>query len=714
VNDFDPTAVPPASDPLSDPAEAELLRRIAEAKALIEGLPIDKANVARFLERDAVAAAVLLKRHEWSYFWRLSRRLEPFSILRQWEAAMRIVTAEMAEDEQKVADKVRLITLADETLELWHDGSESWCWPKELGPACCWRMPSSEAKRYLLAKYGERHQITLDGERKAPMTPSRQAVSEAMDQLEAMAHSGPRRSAPALRVGGDGARLVLDLCRDDYNVVVVENGGWKVGKAPLAMRRSEGMLPLPLPVQGAGNALGDLRILLGFDGAEHDAFWALFVGFMFAALRPIPPYFVLGLAGEQGTGKTTTVRVLRTPVDPHEVDVQPKPRSEDDLFVNADGQWLLGYDNFSMLDQHWSDAHCRISTGTGYSKRKLYTDRETARFKVARPQIITSIVDVVAAPDLLDRTLLMDQPEIDGDPAPEEELLAAVAELAPSVLGQLLDAAAVAVREQRTVKLSRVPRMVGPTKWVEAAAEALGLAPGQFLEAYLDSQARAGELALESSLIGVALVDMLQGRDTLAKLAEMDGLRYGGPVGFEGTAKDLLKQLNDFIYGKPHPRRGWPKTPRGMGGALRRVAPALRKLGYGVEFARAAGTGERAISITTPNQHSAKTFYNAENRHDRHDRHTPASDRDGRDGCDGGMQASVTSPKLEFADRTVGMAHQSPRKSQKAAKSQTPAGNGHNRHDRHITCDQPGCEHPACMTGPVRLASSTVRRSSNW
>ena len=82
--------------------------------------------------------------------------------------------------------------------------------------------------------------------------------------------------------------------------------------------------------------------------------------------------------------------MLRIPVDPHKTDIQPKPRTEDDLFVNADGQWLTAYDNLSTLDQHWSDAFCRISTGSGYSKRKLYSDRDTATFQVARPRIITS------------------------------------------------------------------------------------------------------------------------------------------------------------------------------------------------------------------------------------------------------------------------------------------------------------------------------------
>ena len=244
------------------------------------------------------------------------------------------------------------------------------------------------------------------------------------------------------------------------------------------------------------------------------------------------------------------------------------------------------------------------------------------RFKVARPQVITAIDDVVAAPDLLDRSLLAQQPERDGDPADETELMAEVDALAPRVLGQLLDAAAVALNRQKVVKLRTVPRMVGPTKWIEAAAEVLGLAPGQFLEAYLDSQARAGELALESSLIGVALVDMLHGRDAMAALAEQLGKYNPEPVGFEGTAKDLLRDLNEFMQGKPHPGPGWPRTPKGMGNAVRKIAPALRKLGYVVTFDRAGdAAGTRTIVIDTPLSHARRSAHNAN--HSPHSTHRP-------------------------------------------------------------------------------------------
>ena len=638
----------PADDPLADPAEAELQKRLAEARALLDGLrPVkDAGRAGRFLDPAAIEAAALLSVHDPLYHWQLQEELRPQRILQNWKRAISAAGKAMAEGELKLAEKTLLIALAGELLDLWHDGGEAWCWPVEHGPGCCWRLPSAEVKRHLLAAYGARHQLTLEDGRKAPSAPGRQGVAEALDQLEAMAHEGPRRSEPALRVAGDGARLVLDLCRDDYSVAEVTAAGWQVVKpSPLALRRGKDMRPLPLPVQGAGNALGELRALLGFAGEDHAAFWALFVGFMFAAIRPVPPYFVLVLAGEQGTGKSTTIKALRLPVDPHKTDIQPKPRTEDDLFVNCDGQWLTAYDNLSSLDQHWSDAFCRIATGSGYSKRKLHSDRDTASFQVARPQVITSIVDVAAAPDLLDRSLLAQMSELEGFQA-EEELLAAVADLAPRILGQLLDAAAVALRDQRKVKLSTIPRMVGPTRWVEAGAKVLGLDPEQFLCAYLDSQERAGEMALEASLIGGPLRDMLDHRDGLALLAARERRAYGGPLGFKGTAKQLLSELNEFTQAKPIHGRGWPRTPRAMSGALRRIAPALRKLGYAVEFLRGSDTAHgRLIAIDTEISKARRSAHDANDRPNRPNRPMETgrgcSNRagsgvsDGSDGSDG-------------------------------------------------------------------------------
>ena len=630
-------AAGPADDPLADPAEAELRKRLAEARALLDGLRPVK-NPGRFLDPDAVEAAAVVREHDRPYFWRLKAELRPHKILRDWERAVGLVAKETGAAEIKVAEKTRLIALAIELLELWHDrANTAWCWPKEHGPGCCWRVQSKEARLHLLRAYGTTHQLTLEDGRKVPASPGKQAVAEAMDALEAVAYGGPVRPEPVLRVGGDGDRVVIDLCNDAYTVVVVDAAGWQVVKpSPIPMRRVDGMYPLPMPVLAPGDALGELRDLLGF--TEHKVLWAQLVGFEFACLRPRPPYFLLGLFEEQGRGKTTTARILRQAVDPHEVERQPRPKSPDDLFVASYGQWLTVYDNLSSLSQDYSDAFCCISTEATYSKRELYSDFGVIRLKLARPQIVTAIVDVVGAADLLDRALVAKLPLLE-QPVDDEELLKATEALAPRVLGQLLGATVLAIRNFAKTKLAERVRMVGPARWIEAAAPALGLKPGEFLEAYLESASHAHEIALEASVIGGPLRGMLDHRDGLAILAAKERRAYGGPLGFKGTAEKLLKELNEHTAAAPRPR-GWPQSPKGLGGQLRRIAPALRKLGYRVDFGFTSDQAhERLITIDTElsyAQHFASTGIDRPNRPNR-----PAATKgappasDGSDGSDG-------------------------------------------------------------------------------
>ena len=50
---------------------------------------------------------------------------------------------------------------------------------------------------------------------------------------------------------------------------------------------------------------------------------------------------------------------------------------------------------------------------------------------------------------------------------------------------------------------------------------------------------------------------------------------------FKGTIGDLFKVLNDMSRHED----AWPKTARGFGSSLRRMAPSLRRLGYKVQIA---------------------------------------------------------------------------------------------------------------------------------
>jgi hypothetical protein len=119
-------------------------------------------------------------------------------------------------------------------------------------------------------------------------------------------------------------------------------------------------------------------------------------------------------------------------------------------------------------------------------------------------------------------------------------------------------------------------------------------------------------MALEASLVGAPLVDMLAQRDVLAAEAEKEGKRYIGAWGFAGTVKQLLAELNEFMRsaGRPLPGR-WPQTPHGMSAALRRIVPALRKLGHKVDFGFSTDRAHnRIVTIDTPLSYAHRSAHN--------------------------------------------------------------------------------------------------------
>src|SRR5208282_4161415 len=69
----------------------------------------------------------------------------------------------------------------------------------------------------------------------------------------------------------------------------------------------------------------------------------------------------------------------------------------------------------------------------------------------------------------------------------------------PRILGALLDATTVGLRNLPNIKLDQLPRMADFAIWVSACEGALGLERGEALKAYRANCAEARNLALESS-----------------------------------------------------------------------------------------------------------------------------------------------------------------------------------------------------------------------
>jgi hypothetical protein len=395
--------------------------------------------------------------------------------------------------------------------------------------------------------------------------PPAEAVKNALLTLEAISTFDGDERPVALRVGGGDDVVYLDLCDEDWNAVEITANGWRVvADPPVHFRRAPGMRPLPLPVPGG--SLADLDAHLN-TGSDRDTI--LIIGSIVQALRPAGPFTVLGLFGEQGSAKSTTARIWRELLDPGQPPTNSLPRSSRDLAIAANNSFCLAIDNVSKLQAWLSDDLCRLATGGGFRTRTLFQDADETLFDSTRPIALNGIGEVATRPDLLDRCILVELPAIPEDERRDEDSFwTEFDEAKPMLLGGLLDAVARALRDWPTTRLDRVPRMADTARWLTAAEPALGWEPGTFVKAYGGNRAELNELALESSLLAGPLLELLD---------KNDGDWTGGH-------KALLTELNAFVPDSLRKADGWPRTPQGISGELRRIAPNLRASGIDVSF----------------------------------------------------------------------------------------------------------------------------------
>jgi hypothetical protein len=393
--------------------------------------------------------------------------------------------------------------------------------------------------------------------------PSSQAVQEAVEQLEGKASFDGKEEPVYTRVAELDGKIYLDIANDKWEAIEITKAGWSVvADPPVKFRRTRGMLALPHPVRGG--SIDELRVFVNVTDAD----WILLIEWLVGAYRPRGPYPILILHGEQGSAKSTTARILRNLIDPNVAPLRSEPRDERDLMIAATNGWCIALDNLSHLSQWLSNGLCRLATGGGFATRELYSNNEEALFDAMRPVLLTGIQELATESDLTDRALILFLPEIEETKRrPEAEFWQAYEEASPRILGAFLDAVSAALRNVDSVSLKRLPRMADFAIWGTAAESALGIQRGKFIEAYTTNRKSANDMALESSHVPIEIRALMECRES-----------------WEGTAQELLEELNKHASDTIQKQRGWPKAPRPLTNALRRFTPNLRAAGITVKF----------------------------------------------------------------------------------------------------------------------------------
>ena len=418
------------------------------------------------------------------------------------------------------------------------------------------------------ADHIERHKIRSSGFKqwlqhryylKYASAPNSQALEDALKTFEAKARFEGQQFEPRLRVAEQDGCIFFDLANEKWQAVKISANGWEVVDCPpVKFIRSSATRALPLPRRSGIESLAKLKALLRLP----DSAWILYLGFLISCFRSNVPYPVLILTAEQGSGKSSFIKLTRKLIDPVETPLSSAPKEERDLLIAAKNRHIIAFDNLSSIKQDFSDQICRLATGGGQSFRTLYENDEETSFDVRKPVIIAGINDLATQGDLLDRSVIVRLPHVSEEQRKvEEELWPEFETISADVLGALFTAVSGALRRLPDTKLTRLPRMADFAKWVCAAAPDLGFSQQEFLDTYHLNRQKAAELSLEDSPIANFI------RETLAPE-------------WEGSASDLLGLLK---YALGRDCQAW-LTPRTLANQLRRLKPALKSVGTKVLF----------------------------------------------------------------------------------------------------------------------------------
>lgn len=419
--------------------------------------------------------------------------------------------------------------------------------------------------------------------RKFRKPPGSQALQDAIGVLEAQAQYDAPTAMVFTRVAPHEDDVYVDLCNDSWESVRITAGGWTVvSEPPVRFRRAKGMMALPRPVNGGTWDL--LRRLVNIGG---DTNWVLCSSWLVAACRPAGPYPILIVEGEQGSCKSTLVKILRRLIDPSAALLRTPPREERDLVIAANNSWIVAFDNVSGIPDWLSDALCRLATGGGFSTRELYTDSDEVLFSSMRPVALNGIDHLAERPDLADRALILHLPAMDAEHRREEaELYAEFEKNLPQILGVLFNTVGMAIKYVTQTKLGYTPRMADFAVWATAAETGFGLSPGTFMRAYTGNRVDAVETTLDGDLVATAIILMMEKRQSAREEP------------WKGTCKELLEELEQYTDETARKARAWPKTPRAMSSRLKRLVTFFREVSIDVTLPEKGTGGNRILTIS--------------------------------------------------------------------------------------------------------------------
>lgn len=402
-------------------------------------------------------------------------------------------------------------------------------------------------------------------------------IDEAVNQLTADAYFDGNKRDLGLRFAkakDDEFKWYYDLTNDNWEFIEITREGWKIIKNQIIFRRFNHHVPQVSPERNYPSDIIDQFMNL-LNVKKEDRL--LLKCYIISLFIPDLPKAVLMVHGEQGTAKSMLQELIIMLVDPTLTKVLSPPKKTEELIQQVSKYAVTYYDNLSRIPEWISDLLCRAVTGSGFSKRKLYTNNEDVIYTLMRAIGFNGINLAATKADLLSRGLIIQTETIPkGNQRRMKAIWKEFEKIKPGLLGYIFDVLNRIIKwRQSNVGVELVkeyPRMADWAEWCEIIAHCIDeKEAGAFMNAYRENIDLQTQEVIEGSDIAIALQIFIQSRPNMI---------------FDGTATVLLHELNKIALQNDIDVRNryWPKTANRLSRGLRILQRTLREIGIEIEW----------------------------------------------------------------------------------------------------------------------------------
>ncbi len=489
--------------------------------------------------------------------------LEDIELGTIWES---IKSYHMEESSEK-----KVTTQADKLVNLVKENPEVTLFHSELDePFICfpiqnhkeyWSCKDKRTKWWLAHEFWNLYQ----------KSPNADAINNALTTLQGFATFDGKKFNLSNRTAFKDGDIFYCLSNDEWEAVHITQNGWSIVKeVPILFRRQTHQTSQVKPQNG-----GNIWNIFKYVNVKNEDHKILFLVWLISCFIPDFPHPILYIYGPQGSAKSTASRVTKKIIDPSKIETFEIPKDQKELVQKLSHHWGLMFDNISGISSNLSDILCRAVTGSGFSKRELYSDDSDIIYTFKRCISVNGVNLMAIKPDLLERSLLIELERVSKtERKNEQELMKAFDADLPGLLGAIMDAVVGALRLRFSVKLAETPRMADFALWGHAIADALGYGGDRFIESYFRNIELQNEEIVSQNFIATFVIDLIEEKSY-----------------WEGSASELLKMME--LKFDDNRRIELPKTPQALSYQINILKTNLEE--YGIIIERVGGQKRKII-----------------------------------------------------------------------------------------------------------------------